>query len=87
MKLQIDRNLYEFLEEYGLTKKFIAYVKNESCNMNIMIISSIVSSDTLDVKKKKRTCFEHVFSKAYQYIIIENKMCKKLQICFHQMYF
>jgi hypothetical protein len=34
--------------------KFIAYVKNESCNMNTMIITlkSIVSCDTLDVKKK-----------------------------------
>ncbi len=59
LKLQIDRNLYEFLEEYGLTKKFIAYVKNESCNVNTMIIilKSIVSWDTLDVKKKKKDMF------------------------------
>ncbi len=53
LKLQIDRILYEFLEQYGLTKKFIAYVKNESYNMNTMItiLKSIVSCDTLDVKK------------------------------------
>jgi hypothetical protein len=49
----MDRNLYEFLEQYGLTKKIIVYVKHESCNMNTMIIilKSIVSCDTLDVKK------------------------------------
>jgi hypothetical protein len=57
-----------------LTKKTLAYVKNENANLNIMTttLKLIVSREVLGVMKNfKGTCFGHVFFNAYQYMIVE----------------
>jgi hypothetical protein len=60
--------------KYGLTKKTLAYVKNENENLNTMttILKSIVNCEILGVMEIfKGTCFGHVFFIAYQYTIVE----------------
>jgi hypothetical protein len=46
-----------------LTKKTLAYVKNENANLNTMTttLKSIVSRDVLGMEIFKGTCFGHFF--------------------------
>ncbi len=75
------QNLIDLLDKFGLRKKIIAYVKDESSNMNAMTfaLKSIVSCETLSLQKSfNGTCFGHVFSKACQYATTDEKMCINL---------
>jgi hypothetical protein len=70
------------LEKYGLRKKIIAYVKNEGSNLNAMIIElkHVVNCESLGLEERfQSTCFGHVFSKACQYGIVKEKVCKDLK--------
>ncbi len=51
LKQTLIRILYDLLEQYGLTKKILAYVQNEGANMKTMTIAlkSIVSYEALGV--------------------------------------
>ncbi len=67
------RNLQDFLEQCGLTKKFFVYVKDENANLNTMItiLRSIVTCETLGVMESfQGTYFGHAFFKACQYTIV-----------------
>jgi hypothetical protein len=74
--------LQDLSKKYGLTRKIFAYVKNESANMNTMIIvlKSIISCEALDVMESfYGTCFWHTFSEAYQYSTIEKRILRGLE--------
>jgi len=75
------RSLTELLDKYGLRKKIILVVKNERSNLNAMTIALkvIVNCESSLEESFLGTCFRHVFSKACQYGIIEQKMCKDLK--------
>ncbi len=76
----MEGNLQDFLKQYDLTKKDIVDIKDERCNINIMTIAfkSIITGDNLGVEESlEGTCFVHVFFKARQYAIIEEKIYKK----------
>jgi hypothetical protein len=60
--------LVKLLNQYGLRKKIIAYVKNKGSNLNIMTIAlkSIVRCQLLSLDEGFQGIFSsHVLSKAY----------------------
>jgi len=61
-------NLIELLDQYGLRKKIIAYVKDEGSNLTTMTIAlkSIIKCKVLSLDDQGM-CLDHVFSKAYYY--------------------
>jgi hypothetical protein len=64
----LTRNLKKLLDSYGLSKKIIAYVKDEGKNLNYMTIDlkSIVNCEILSLEESfNGTCFGHAFSKTY----------------------
>jgi hypothetical protein len=64
-----------------LRKKIIAYVKDEGSNLNTIIFAKkkIISCDTLYLEESyQSTFFGHTFSKAWKYVTIDEKLCKKL---------
>ncbi len=70
------KNLLDFLDIYGLKNKIITYVKNKGSNLNTLtiVLKSIVKCEGLNLKENfQRTCFEHGFSKAYQYVTTNDK--------------
>jgi hypothetical protein len=72
-------NLTKLFDTNELRKKFVAYAKDEGYNFNIIISSlkSIISCDVLGLEESfQRTCFGHTFSKACQYAITNDKVCK-----------
>ncbi len=76
------RSLTKLLEKYGLRKKIIVYVKNEGSNLNAMTIElkAIVNYEFLGLEERFQiTCFGHAFSKACQYGIVKEKVCKDLK--------
>jgi hypothetical protein len=76
------KSLIELLEKHGLRKKFIVYVKDEGSNLNAMTtaLKAIVNCESLSLEESfKGTCFGHVFSKARQYGIVKEKVCKDLK--------
>lgn len=81
--------MLEFLDIYGLKNKIITYVKNKGSNLNTLtiVLKSIVKCEGLNLKESfQRTCFEHGFSKAYQYVTTNDKVYKEgSQICFYEM--
>ncbi len=75
------KNLIEIFEKYNLKKKIIVYVKDEKSNLNTMIatLKTFISCDNLSLEESYQgTCFEHAFSKAYQYVIMDKKFIKTL---------
>ncbi len=61
-------NLSNLLDSFGLSKKIIAFVKDEGANLNAMTLTlkSIVSCDTLGLEEIfNGNYFGHVFSKAW----------------------
>jgi hypothetical protein len=78
----LARNLIELLDAYGLRSKIITYVKYEGSNLNTLInvLKFVVKCETLGLEESfLGTCFGHVFSKAYQYATIDDKVCKNLK--------
>jgi hypothetical protein len=81
--------LTKLLDQYGLKNKIIAYVKDEGSNLNTMIIvlKSIVKCEIFGLDKKfQGSCFDHAFSKACQYVIINKKKLQESQVYFNQIY-
>jgi hypothetical protein len=77
--------LIKLLDKYSLKKKIITYVKNEGLKLNAMTIALkvVVNCDFFGLEKNFRgTSFGHVFSKACQYGIIEENVCKDLKYAF-----
>jgi hypothetical protein len=67
------------LEKYGLKKKIITYVKNDWSNFNAMTIElkAIVNYESLGLEERFQSiCFGHAFSKACQYAIVKENVCK-----------
>ncbi len=57
-------------------------LKMRGSNLNVMTIAltSIVRCELLGLDKKfQDTCFGYVFSKAYQYVKTNEKVCKNLR--------
>jgi hypothetical protein len=78
----LAKNSTKLLDNYALKRKIIAYVKDEGSNLNTMttILKSIVCWDKLGLEENfQGVYFGHTFSKAYQYVTIENKVCKYLE--------
>jgi len=74
-------NLNNLLDSFGLRKKIITFVKNEGVNLNAMTLAlrSIVSCHILRLEESfNGSCFKHVFSKACQYGIVEDKVYKDM---------
>jgi hypothetical protein len=75
-------NLSELLDSYGL-KKIIAYVKDEGANLNFKATTFkfIVNCEILGLEESSNDIyFGHAFLKTYQYVIIEEEVCKNLKI-------
>ncbi len=75
------KKLTKLLDSYALKGKIIAYAKDEGSNMNTMTttLKSIVSCDMLGLEESfQGICFGHAFSKACQYAIAKEKVCKDL---------
>ncbi len=69
--------MIELLDTYGLRKNILAYVKDEGSNFNNMAITlkSVVNCEALGIEESYQgTCFEHAFSKACQYVIVDEKV-------------
>jgi hypothetical protein len=65
--------------------KIIPYVKDEGSNLNTLtnVLNSVVKCETFGLEGNfQGTCFGHVFSKACQYAIIDEKVCKNLKYAF-----
>ncbi len=80
------KNLIEILEMYNLKRKITIYVKDEKFNLNTIIVAlkAVISCDNLSLEESYQgTCFGHAFSKAYQYAIMDEKVCKFFDICFY----
>jgi len=78
----LARNLIALLDEYGLRKKIVAYVKNEGANFNemTMTLKLVISCEILDLDESfQSTCFNHAFFKACRYGTSKDKVCKKLK--------
>ncbi len=60
---------------------FFAYVEDERSNLITMTttLKSIIKCEVIDLNEKfQGNCFGHVFSKACQYAITNEKVCKNL---------
>jgi hypothetical protein len=78
----LPRSLTKLLDKYGLRNKIISYVKDEGSNFNAMITSlkAIVNYEFLGLEESfQGTCIGHVFSKACQYGITKENVCKDLK--------
>jgi hypothetical protein len=77
--------LTNLLDKFGLRKKIIAYVKDEGSNLNAMtfVLKFVVNCETLGLQENfNGTRFGHVFSKACQYVITNEKVCKNIRYVF-----
>jgi hypothetical protein len=75
-------NLTKLLNQYDLRKKIVAYVKDGGANLNAMTIALkfVVNCEILNMEESfQGICFGHAFSKACQYGIVEEKVCKNLK--------
>ncbi len=78
----LAKSLPELLDQYGLKKEIIVYVKDEGSNLNAMTgaLKSIVSYEYLGLEKNfQGICFGHMFSKTCQYGNVMEKVCKNLK--------
>jgi hypothetical protein len=86
-------NLNNLLDSFGLRKKIITFVKDEGANLNAMTLAlrSIMSCDILRLEESfNGSCLKHVFSKACQYGIVEDKVYKDMgfmQLKMHNLTF
>jgi len=73
----LGKSLIKLLDKYGLRKNIIVYVKDEGSNLNAMIgaLKFVVNCESFGLEENFHgTCFGHVFSKACQYGIAEEKV-------------
>jgi hypothetical protein len=74
--------LKELLDSYGLSKKIIAYVKDERTNLNFMTTAFkfVGNCEVLGLEERfNGTYFGHAFSKTCEYAIVEKSVCKDLK--------
>jgi hypothetical protein len=74
--------LSELLDSYGL-KKIIAHVKDEGANLNFKATTFkfVVNCEILGLEESSNDIyFGHAFLKTYQYVTIEEEVCKNLKI-------
>jgi hypothetical protein len=85
----LANNLTSLLDQYGLRRKIIVYVKNERSNLNAMIIT-LKSSMKCEVfgldGSFQRTCFCHVFFLKHANMLQLVKKYLEIEICFNQIY-
>ncbi len=70
------------MDWYYLRKKIIAYVKNEGSNLNATtnVLKSVICCEILGLEESfQGYCFGPTFSKACQYAIVEDKVCKNVK--------
>ncbi len=71
------KNLIELLDKYDLRKKITTCVKDEGSNLNNMMttLKSIVSDEVIMIlgESFQGICFEHAFSKACQYVVVNHE--------------
>ncbi len=76
------RNLIKLFYQYDLRKKIVAYVEDEGESLNAMIraLKFVVDCEVFGTKGSfQGTCFGHAFSKACQYGIVKEQVCKNLK--------
>ncbi len=58
------------LNIYELKRKIVAYVKDDGCNLNIVVttLKSIISCDVLGLEGFQGICFDHEFFKVCKYM-------------------
>jgi hypothetical protein len=63
----LTRNLKKLLDSYGLSKKIIAYIKDEGENLSMTTtLKYVVNYEVLGLEESfSGTCFGHAFSKTY----------------------
>lgn len=77
--LSLAEQVKPILEEFELTNKVIAYVKDEGSNLTTMAssLSEVVSCEPLGLTRPYAgVCFGHVMSKACQYATDDSKVCR-----------
>ncbi len=81
----LTTNLTKLLDQYGLRKKIIAYVKDERSNLTIMTITLkwIVKCEILGLDESAQGIyFGHSFFKACLYATMDEKVFKNHQFIF-----
>jgi hypothetical protein len=76
-RINVGKNFIDIFYAYELRNKIIAYVKNEASNLNTMtsVFKYIVKCGTLSFEESfQGTCFGPFLSKAYQYVMINEKV-------------
>jgi hypothetical protein len=74
--------IWKFLDQYGFKNKIIAYVKDEGSKLNNMtfFLKYVVKCEVFGLDESfQGTCFGHVSSTTYQYVVINKKNCKNLK--------
>lgn len=74
----LARNLTKLLDQYGLRKQIVVYVKYEGSNLNGMTNSFkfVMCCEILNLQESfQGSCFGHDALKACQYVTPKKKMC------------
>jgi hypothetical protein len=66
----LTKNLTKLLDKYGLTKKILAYVKDEASNLNVVtILRYVMSCECLGLEESfQSSYFGHTFPKVCEYV-------------------
>jgi len=81
----LAKDLIKLLGKYDLTKKIMAYVKNEGSNLNTMTttVKYIISCDVLGlIESSHNSYFGHAFFKACQHASTDENVYKGLKYVF-----
>jgi hypothetical protein len=79
----LAKNLKELLDSYGLSKKIIAYVKDEGTNLNFMTttLKSIVNCEVLSLEESfNGTCLVVHFPKLFNMLLLKKRFAKILSM-------
>ncbi len=82
LEINFSLNFSNLLDSFGLRKKIIAFVKDEGVFLNAVTstLRYVVSYDILGLEESfNGSRFGHVFSKACQYGIVEEKNYKDMK--------
>jgi hypothetical protein len=74
--------LKKLLDYYGLSKKIIAYVKDQGTNLNFMTttLKFVVNCEVLRLEESfNGIYFGRAFSKTCEYAIVEKRVCTDLK--------
>ncbi len=79
----LTKNLKKLLDSYRLSKKIIAYVKDEGTNLNSITtdLKSIVNYEVLGLEESfNGTCFGHSFPKPISMLLLKRGYAKILRL-------